>query len=86
MTVSGSFEDFLEQFKKRHAKDFGIDSGRSVAVKAPMVKEAVKGPVLPISVRLAAVPDRMSEAAGSGWDGIYEPEYFGEEEFTEVVE
>ncbi len=80
-----SFEDFLAEFKKRHPKEYGL-SGGSVVVKAPMVKEAVKGPVLPISVRLAAVPDRMSEAAGDGWDGIYEPEYFGEEEFTEVVE
>ena len=74
-----SFEDFLAEFKKRHPKEYGL-SGGSVVVKAPMVKEAVKGPVLPISVRLAAVPDRMSEAAGDDWDSI-EPE-----EFTEVVE
>lgn len=74
-----SWDDFLAEFKKRHAKDYGI-SGGSVAVKAPIVKEAVKAPVLPVSVRLAAVPDRMSEAAGDDWDSI-EPE-----EFTEVVE
>ncbi len=69
MTASGSFEDFLAEFKKRHAKDYGL-SGGSVAVKAPMAKEAVKGPVLPVPVRLAAVPDRMSEAAGDEWDAI----------------
>jgi hypothetical protein len=32
------FEDFMEAFKKRHPKDYGLDSGRSVAVKAPMPK------------------------------------------------
>ncbi len=74
-----SFEDFMAEFIQRHPDWFGSDSRPAQSVKAPMVKEAVKGPVLPISVRLAAVPDRMSEAAGSGWDGIYEPEYFGQE-------
>ena len=50
-----SFEDFLEQFKKRHAKDFGLDSGRSVAVKAPMVKVAVKDLPAPVSAQTAVV-------------------------------
>ena len=45
ISASGSFEDFLEGFKRRHPKDFGLDSTASVAVKAPMVKEAVKQPV-----------------------------------------
>ncbi len=79
-SASGSFEYFMEGFRKRHPHWFGSDSRPVQAVKAPMVKESVKGPVLPVSVRLDAVPDRMSEAAGDDWDSI-EPE-----EFTEVVE
>lgn len=41
--VSSSFEDFLEAFKKRHPKDYGLDSGRFVAVKAPIQSGRKKG-------------------------------------------
>lgn len=75
-----SFEDFMARFIERHPDWFGSGYKPANTVKAPMVKEAVKGPVLPVPVRLAAVPDRMSEAAGDDWDSI-EPE-----EFTELVE
>jgi hypothetical protein len=27
ISASGSFEDFIEQFKKRHPKEYGLDSG-----------------------------------------------------------
>ena len=74
-----SFEDFLAEFKKRHAKDYGL-SGGSVAVKAPMGKEAVTAPVLPVSARLDAVPDRMSQSAGDDWDAL---EYTEEPEVVE---
>lgn len=53
--VSSSFEDFLEAFKKRHPKDYGIDPRGSVAVKSPMVKVAVKDPPAPVSVPQAVV-------------------------------
>jgi hypothetical protein len=79
-SASGSFEDFMAGFMERHPNWFGSDSRPVQAVKAPMVKEAVKAQEKAVSVRLAAVPDRMSEAAGDDWDSI-EPE-----EFTEVVE
>lgn len=64
ISASGSFEDFLEGFKRRHPKDFGLDSTASVAVKATVVKEAVKGPVLPVSVQTNEVVEEVSE-----WDG-----------------
>lgn len=57
-----SFEDFLEQFKKRHPKDYGLDSVGSVAVKAPMARVAVKATQKPVSVPKAAVVD--------DWDGV----------------
>lgn len=57
-----SFEDFLEEFKKRHPEAYGLDSGRPVAVKAPMPKVDVKAQLSPVSVRL-----------GEDWDGL-EPE------------
>ena len=44
MTVSGSFEDFLAEFIKRHPKDYGLDSCGSVTVKAPMPKVEEKAP------------------------------------------
>ena len=75
-----SFEDFLEQFKKRHAKDFGLDSGRSVAVKAPMPKVDVKVPEIKTKVANEASLDRMSQAAGEDWDAI---EYTEEPEVIE---
>ena len=65
ISASGSFEDFLEGFKRRHPKDFGLDYTASVAVKAPVVKEAVKGPVSPVSVPTNAVVEEVSE-----WDGV----------------
>ena len=37
-----SWEDFLAEFKKRHPKEYGLDSGRSMAVNAPMPKVEVK--------------------------------------------
>lgn len=75
-----SFEDFLEQFKKRHAKDFGIDSGRSVAVKDQMPKVEVKAPEIKPQVANEASLDRMSQAAGEDWDAI---EYTEEPEVIE---
>lgn len=50
-----SWEDFLAEFKKRHPKEYGLDSGRSVAVKAPMVKVAVKDLPAPVSAQTAVV-------------------------------
>ncbi len=64
ISASGSFEDFMEGFKRRHPKDYGLDPTVSVAVKAPVVKESVKGPVLPVSVRTNVVVEEVSE-----WDG-----------------
>ncbi len=67
--ASGSFEDFMAGFMAKHPNWFGSDFRPVQAVKAP-IKEAVKAPVLPVPVRLDAVPDRMSEAAGDEWDAI----------------
>lgn len=53
--TSMSFEDFLEEFKKRHPKDYGLDSGDFVAVKAPMVKAAGQAPVATVSAPKAVV-------------------------------
>lgn len=39
-----SFEDFLVEFKKRHPKEYRLDSGRSVSVKAHMPKVELKAP------------------------------------------
>lgn len=58
-----SFEDFLEQFKKRHAKDFGLDSGRSVAVKAPMPKVDVKVPEIKTKVAKEVILEDDWDAA-----------------------
>ena len=58
-----SWDDFLEAFKKRHPKDYGLDSGGSVAVKAPMVKVAVKDLPAPVSVPKAVVVDEDWDAA-----------------------
>lgn len=68
-SASGSFEDFMEQFKKRHAKDYGL-SGGSVAVKAPMAKAVVKAPEIKPEVAKEAVQDPMSQAAGDDWAEI----------------
>ena len=66
MTVSGSFEDFMEQFKKRHAKDYGL-SGGSVAVKAPTSKIEVKAPEIKPEVAKEAV-------VAEDWDAVEEVE------------
>ena len=58
-----SFEDFMEQFKKRHPKEFGLDSVGSVAVKAPMAKVVVKAPPAPVSVPTAVVVEEDWDAA-----------------------
>lgn len=93
-SASGSFEDFMEQFKKRHAKDYGL-SGGYVVVKAPMAKVEVKATEKPVSVPnikgleyefnapevVEMMVDRKSAAAGDDWDGVDE---YGD--FTEVVE
>lgn len=50
-----SFEDFMEEFKKRHPRDYGIDSGGYAAVKAPMVKVAVKDKSVLVPVSKAVV-------------------------------
>ena len=63
MTVSGSFEDFLEQFKRRHPKDYGLDSGRSVAVKAPMPKVEAKAPEIKPQVAKEVVLEDDWDAA-----------------------
>lgn len=49
-SASGSFEDFMAGFMAKHPNWFGSDSRPLQAVKAPIVKEAVKAPVLPVSV------------------------------------
>lgn len=79
-SASGSFEDFMEQFKKRHAKDYGL-SGGYVVVKAPMANVDVKAPEIKPQVAKEVVMDRMSQSAGDDWDGVDE---YGD--FTEVVE
>ena len=58
-----SWEDFLAEFKKRHPKEYGLDSGGSVAVKAPMSKVEVKSPQKPVSVPTAAVVEEDWDAA-----------------------
>lgn len=63
MDLNMSFEDFMEQFKKRHPKDYGLDSGGSVAVKAPMVKIAEKAPEKAGYVAPVAVVDEVWDAA-----------------------
>lgn len=69
ISTSGSFEDFMEQFKKRHAKDYGL-SGGSVAVKAPMAKVDVKKAPEPVSV--VHEVDRKSAAAGGDFSDVWD--------------
>ena len=71
-SVSGSFEDFIEQFKKRHPKEYGLDSGGSVAVKAPMAKVEVKAPEIKPEVAKEVVLDRMSQSAGDDWADVWD--------------
>ena len=56
------WEDFLAEFKKRHHKEYGLDSGRSVAVKAPMVKVEEKNAPAPVSVPTVAAVDDWDAA------------------------
>lgn len=84
-SASGSFEDFIEQFKKRHPKEYGL-SGGSVAVKAPMAKIATKAPEKTISVPnikgleyefnapevVEMMVDRKSAAAGDDWADVWD--------------
>lgn len=62
-----SWDDFLAEFKARHPKDFG-DSTASVDVKDPMVKEAVKQPVQPVSVPTNDVVEDVAECDGAELD------------------
>ena len=75
-----NFEDFLAEFKKRHPKEYGIDSGGSVAVKAPMSQVEAKAPEIKPQVAKEVVIDRMSQAAGEDWDST---EYTEEPEVIE---
>ena len=72
MTVSGSFEDFIEQFKKRHPKEYGLDSGGFEAVKVPTAKAEVKAPEIKPQVAKEAVQDRMTQAAGDDWAEVWD--------------
>lgn len=85
ISTSGSFEDFMEQFKKRHAKDYGLPGG-SVAVKDQIAKIAIKVPEKPVSVPnikvleyefnapevVAMMVDRKSAAAGDDWADVWD--------------
>jgi hypothetical protein len=62
-----SWDDFLEAFKKRHPKEYGLDSGCSVVVKAPMPKVEAKDPEIKPQVEKAAVVEE-------DWDGAEEVE------------
>jgi hypothetical protein len=86
ISASGSFDDFMEQFKKRHPKEYGLDSGRSVAVKVPMAKVYVKATEKPVSVPnikgleyefnapevVEMMVDRKSAAAGDDWADVWD--------------
>ena len=58
-----SFEDFLEAFKKRHPKEYGLDSGGSVAEKAPIAKVEVKAPEIKPQVAKEVVLEDDWDAA-----------------------
>lgn len=73
-SASGSFEDFLAEFKKRHPKEYGLDSGRFVAVKAQMSKVEVKDPEIKPQAAKEAGLDRMPQAACEDWDALEYPE------------
>lgn len=62
-----SWDDFLEAFKKRHPKDYGLDSGGSVAEKAPIAKVEVKAPEIKPQVAKEVVLE-------DDWDGAEEVE------------
>lgn len=71
-----SWEDFLAEFKKRHPKEYGLDSGRSVAVKAPMVKVEEKNAPAPVSVPMAVVVEDDWDAAETVEVETEEDEYW----------
>lgn len=71
-----SWEDFLAEFKKRHPKEYGLDSGRSVAVKAPMVKVEEKKAPAPVSVPKAVVVEEDWDAAETVEVETEEDEYW----------
>ena len=58
-----SFEDFLEEFKKRHPKEYGLDSVRPVTVKAPMPKVELKAPEIKPQVAKEVVLEDDWDAA-----------------------
>lgn len=62
-----SWDDFLEAFKKRHPKDYGLDSGSFEAVKAPTAKVEVKAPEIKPQVAKEAV-------VAEDWDAVEEVE------------
>lgn len=79
MTVSGSFEDFMEQFRKRHPGEFAGNPGYLKDLQESWGKDRSPGhsPTKLVnaqekaeSVRLAAVPDRQCQAAGDDWAEI----------------
>ena len=76
ISASGSFEDFMEHFRKRHSNEYGLDSRAPVPVKAQMPKVEVKDAPAPVSVRLAGVLGGQCQSAvydlaeiADNWDG-----------------
>lgn len=61
------FEEFLRKFKALHQDWFRIDSGRSVAVKAPMPEVEAKAPEIKPQVAKEVVLE-------DDWDGAEEVE------------
>lgn len=62
-SASGSFEDFMAGFIEKHPNWFGSDSRPLQAIKAPMVKEAVKATEKAVSVSKEAVVEEAWDAA-----------------------
>ena len=58
-----NFEDFLAEFIKRHPKEYGLDSGCSVVVKAPMPKVEAKAPEIKPQVAKEVVLEDDWDAA-----------------------
>ena len=58
-----NFEDFLAEFIKRHPKEYGLDSGGSVAEKAPIAKVEVKAPEIKPQVAKEVVLEDDWDAA-----------------------
>ncbi len=79
MTASGSFEDFMEQFKKRHPGEFAGNPGYLKDTQERWGKDRspshsptkpVNAPQIKPQVAKEAVQDRMSQAAGDDWAEI----------------